>query len=85
LTNKLSICKKIANLDISLSDSKLLLDKFLFIIKEESLSATIKLSGFGSFYTHTTPERTGRNPKTLESYIIKPMKKLNFKAKIYRK
>ena len=85
MTSKLFIAKKIANIGISLKDSKLLLDKFLFIVKEESKSAKIKLSGFGTFYTHATPERVGRNPKTMESYIIKPMYKLNFKASIKTK
>ena len=85
MTTKLSISKKITKLGISLNDSKALLDKFLFIIKKESKSRKMKLSGFGTFYAHMTPKRIGRNPKTLESYIIKPIRKLNFKASIKTK
>ena len=83
MTTKLFISRKITKkLDISVNESKQLLDQFLNIIKTESKFKTIKLSGFGTFYTHTTPNRLGRNPKTLESYIIKPIKKLNYKASI---
>ena len=82
MTTKLLISKKIAKLDISLNDSKLILDRFLFLIKKESKSTKVKLSGFGTFYNHTTPERIGRNPKTLESYLIRPVEKLNFKPSI---
>ena len=83
MSSKLSISKNIANeLGITLKDSKLLLDKFLLILKKESKLKKVKLSGFGTFYKHTTPNRIGRNPKTLESYIIKPTKKLVFKASV---
>ena len=86
MSTKSRISRNIANkLDISLNQSKLMLDKFLLILKKESKLKKIKLSGFGTFYKHTTPKRIGRNPKTLESYIIKPTKKLTFKASVKTK
>ena len=81
MSTKSSISKNLKNkLDINLTNSNVFLDKFLTIIKNESKSKKIKISGFGTFFLHTTPKRIGRNPKTLESYIINPTKKLIFKA-----
>ena len=73
---------KIASKDIGITanDSKAIFESFLFIIKNESKSKTIKLSGFGVFKMHQTPKRLGRNPKTKKTYIINPIKKINFKA-----
>ena len=86
MSSKSSISKNIANqLGTSLKDSKLLLEKFLQIIKTESQSKKVKLSGFGTFSYHITPSRIGRNPKTLESYIINPTKKLVYKASVKTK
>lgn len=68
-----------------MKDSKLLLDKFLLILKKESKLKKVKLSAFGTFSMHITSNRIGRNPKTLESYIIKPTKKLIFKASVKTK
>ena len=86
MSTKLSISKNIKNeLGISLNESKLFLDKFLSIIKKESQSKKVKLNGFGTFYYYATPRRIGRNPKTLESYIIKPTKKLIYRASIKTK
>ena len=31
-------------------------------------------------YVHNSPKRLGRNPKTKESFIIPPRKKINFRA-----
>lgn len=54
-------------------------ESFLSLIKSQSKSKLIKLSGFGTFSLKKTPKRVGRNPKTLDSYIISETKKLNFK------
>lgn len=81
MSTKLSISKNLKNkLDISLNDSKVFFEIFLMLIKKESRSKKVKINGFGVFYFHITPNRIGRNPKTLESYIIRPTKKLIFKA-----
>lgn len=67
---------------MSLSSSRLFFEKFLGIIKEESFikNKTVKISGFGSFKIKSTPKRLGRNPKTKDSYIINPRKKLSLSA-----
>lgn len=81
MSTKLSISKNLKNkLDIPLNDTKVFFEIFLMLIKKESRSKKVKINGFGVFYFHTTPNRIGRNPKTLESYIIRPTKKLIFKA-----
>ena len=86
MSNKSSISRNISNeLGITMKDSKLLLDKFLLILKKESKLKKVKLSAFGTFSMHITSNRIGRNPKTLESYIIKPTKKLIFKASVKTK
>ena len=67
-------------LNIKNIESQKLFSFFLELIKENAKSKSVKLSKFGTFFTHNSPKRVGRNPKTKESYIIKPMKKLSFKA-----
>ena len=54
-------------------------ESFLLLIKFQSKSKSLKLSGFGTFSFKKTPKRVGRNPKTQDSYIIPEIKKLNFK------
>ncbi len=63
---------------LSKQDSLKLINKFLSIIKDNSKTKKIKINGFGVFNYAKTKERIGRNPKTRESYIIKPMKRLRF-------
>ena len=53
---------------------------FWAFIPARSKSKSIKLSGFGTFSFKKTPKRTGRNPKTKDSYIIPSLNKLNFKS-----
>lgn len=59
--------------------SKSFLESFLNIIKENK-EKTIKVSNFGTFYMHCSPERIGRNPITKKEYLISSRKKLTFKA-----
>tara|TARA_B100000768_G_scaffold180849_1_gene201912 strand:+ start:114 stop:386 length:273 start_codon:yes stop_codon:yes gene_type:complete len=80
MTTKALISKKVASkISLSLKESLLITESFLLIIKNNSKSKILKISGFGSFKSHTTPERIGRNPKTKDSYIIPQRCKLNFK------
>tara|TARA_B100000963_G_scaffold329395_1_gene318689 strand:- start:52 stop:327 length:276 start_codon:yes stop_codon:yes gene_type:complete len=65
---------------ISSKLSKQFLDKFLETIKIESNSNSVKISNFGTFYFHRTPERMGRNPMTKEEFIIKKRYKFAFKV-----
>ena len=39
----------------------------------------VKIGRFGSFYSFYTKERTGRNPRTKEEYIIPEVLKIKFK------
>jgi len=64
--------------------SKALLERFLYIVKANK-SKKIKISKFGSFYTHETPQRIGRNPNTKEEFIITNRKKLIFKPSSFIK
>lgn len=68
------------DLKISMSDSKNLMESFIYLIKKNTRTKTVKIAGFGSFLYQLSPERTGRNPKTKESYIICARKKLKFKV-----
>jgi integration host factor subunit alpha len=64
---------------LSVEDSSAVLENFLILIKIQTKINKLKLNGFGSFFFKKTPKRIGRNPKTLDSYIIPSLIKLNFK------
>tara|TARA_B100000780_G_scaffold276717_1_gene245829 strand:+ start:2702 stop:2977 length:276 start_codon:yes stop_codon:yes gene_type:complete len=77
---KKDIVKSISTkLSITLDESSNILDLFLSLIKTNSKLKIVKLSKFGSFNFKKTPQRSGRNPNTEESYIIPELNKLNFK------
>ena len=59
--------------------SSLFLEAFLTIIKENK-TKKIKISKFGTYYSHKSPARIGRNPKTKEEFKILASEKLSFKA-----
>ena len=59
--------------------NSLFLEAFLSFIKQNKRHQ-IKLSKFGTFYSHNSPARIGRNPKTKEEFKILASKKLAFKA-----
>ena len=63
----------------SYDTSTTILESFLSFIKKNK-NKKIKLSNFGAFYLHKTPERIGRNPKTKKEFKIKASRKLIFKA-----
>ena len=63
---------------VSNDDASALLESFLLLVKKKSKLGSVKLSCFGSFCFKKTQKRLGRNPKTLESYIISSQNKLNF-------
>tara|TARA_X000000950_G_scaffold98445_2_gene124467 strand:- start:96 stop:371 length:276 start_codon:yes stop_codon:yes gene_type:complete len=80
LTKK-NISKKISKeIEIDLISSLKLLNSFIHIIKSESVNKNIKINAFGTFYQKKTSKRVGRNPKTMNSYIIKPFRKLQLNA-----
>ena len=86
--SKKNIIKNVAkNSLISNNDATNVFESLLKIIKSKSKSKSVKISSFGTFSFKKTPKRVGRNPKTLDSYIIPMINKLNFKPseKIRRK
>ena len=79
--SKKNIAKNIsANLKISESESKLLVDSFINIIKVKSKTSSLKIASFGTFSTKKTPQRIGRNPKTKQEFMISERLKLKFSS-----
>ena len=79
LTKNNIINKIKKNTSISTSEASSIFESVLSLIKFQSKSKSLKLSGFGTFSFKKTPKRAGRNPKTKDSYIIPVHYKLNFK------
>tara|TARA_Y100001980_G_C14167294_1_gene43733 strand:- start:58 stop:333 length:276 start_codon:yes stop_codon:yes gene_type:complete len=78
---KRDISKNISSkTQISSKDSLKIVNKFINLICVESERRTVKISNFGTFYTHTSPKRIGRNPKTKEEFVISKRSKLSLKA-----
>ncbi len=78
---KKDISKNISsNLDLSFKLSSEILESFLSSIKFNVKNKNVKLSNFGTFYIKDTVKRIGRNPKTMENYIIPSFKKITFKS-----
>ena len=79
--NKKTISKNISNhLNINQKLSNMIVNAFIKIVIHSLKDKDVKFSSFGTFYESKTPKRIGRNPKTKESYIIKSMTKIKFKA-----
>ena len=77
---KKDICNNISSKAlISKDKSKEILRNFLNLVTSKSKSRIVKISNFGTFYTKSTPQRLGRNPKTKEEFIISKRSKLFFK------
>jgi len=71
--------KKELNLSVETSDS--LVNEFFYAIKLTLKSQkSLKLSGFGTFETFKTKERIGRNPKTMESFLVPARSKVRFSS-----
>ena len=68
-----------SDLTLSKKDALKMIDKFFNTIKLQSLSKKVKISQFGTFYTHKSPKRIGRNPKTKEEFTISARKVIKFK------
>ena len=63
----------------SFSESSSFIDKFIYLIKDNK-NKKIKISNFGTFSPHQSPQRIGRNPKTREEFKIKSRIKVKFNA-----
>lgn len=66
--------------NISRKNSLKFIDSFFYEIKKNSLKSQQKISNFGTFKRHITPNRTGRNPKTKEEFPIKSLIKITFSS-----
>ena len=80
---KNDLIEKIALLMPSKKEATIVVNKLF----EEMLSAIINgekvvITGFGSFNLITTKTKKGRNPKTGETIILPPGKKIKFKQSI---
>ena len=68
-------------LNLTLDTTDLLVDEFFSTIKKSLRdSKIVKLSGFGTFDAFQTKPRSGRNPKTMETFPILSRKKVRFTA-----
>ena len=75
------LAKKVSiEINISSDLSKNFVSSFFNIHSKVTKSRTLKISKFGSFNLHTTPARKGRNPKSMEEYLIPEKKRVSFKA-----
>ena len=78
--NKKDIARVLANMLSSKKEAEEAVDKVF-----EEMSSALKngekvvVTGFGSFNMFVTKTKKGRNPKTGESLLISPMKKIRFK------
>ena len=66
-------------LELSQKESLELVDLFFCFLRDNK-DHHININNFGLFKSSNTPQRIGRNPKTLEIFEIKPRKKVSFKA-----
>lgn len=80
VTKDLLIKNLFKSTKIPYGESRVILEKFLHIIKINSKDKKVKITKFGTFSNKESPERVGRNPKTKESYIIRKSSKPRFKA-----
>ena len=75
---KKDLAKNISKkLRLSSKDSLFFVKNFFQIIIDNH-QKNINISNFGTFTYTKTPERTGRNPKTLQEFKISARKKVKF-------
>ncbi len=79
--NKDKIAEKImGKLDISFSDSKVIMDKFVSSFKDSLLNdKRIEIRGFGVFKIIEKKKSIRRNPRTGEKVVVLPKKVVVFK------
>ena len=65
---------------IPVAEASIFLDAFLSCIICNSNISSIKIPSFGTFSNNLSKSRIGRNPKTMEIYEIRPVKKLTFSS-----
>ena len=76
---KKDLAKKISKeIDIPLELSGNLVSYFFNIQKKIINHSNLKISKFGSYKSKLTPQRIGRNPKTLKEHVIPKRKRISF-------
>ena len=65
---------------ISSKTSKHILNKFIEVVITKSNYSQVKIANFGTFYNHKSPKRLGRNPKTMEKFVIPKRNKISFRV-----
>ena len=76
---KKDLAKKISKeIDIPLELSGNLVRFFFNTQKKIINNSNLKISRFGSYKLYFTPQRIGRNPKTLKEHIIPKRKRISF-------
>ena len=70
---------------ISNKSSQKLLNSFIDIVVTKTENSFVKISNFGTFYYHKSPERRGRNPLTKEEFKISKRSKLSLNTSQYIK
>ena len=75
------ICKNIKNnYGLSIPYAKIFLDNlFDIIILEIKKKKSFSVKNFGTFKLNIKKSRTGRNPKTMQTFLIKARKTVTFK------
>ncbi len=77
---KNDIIDKISNLMPSKKDATVVVNKiFEEMLKALTNGEKVVVTGFGSFNLLVTQTKKGRNPKTGETILIEPKKKIKFK------
>ena len=62
--------------------SKKITNEIIDVLSEQIISNHLLIKNFGSFHLKEKQERMGRNPKTLEKFIIKKRKVVVFKPSL---
>tara|TARA_A100000164_G_scaffold358269_1_gene369761 strand:+ start:55 stop:327 length:273 start_codon:yes stop_codon:yes gene_type:complete len=76
--DKKTLSKELSNkLRLSQKDSLSIVSSFFNYIADNRKN-DLNINNFGSFREKKTPERIGRNPKTLENFTIKARVKMSF-------
>ncbi|MDD2523502.1 MAG: HU family DNA-binding protein [Endomicrobiia bacterium] len=77
---KNDLVEKISNVLPSKKEANIVVNAlFDEIVSSIKNGEKVVITGFGSFNLITTETKKGRNPKTGESLMIPPMKKIRFK------
>ena len=67
------------NTDLSMTDASIFIEAFFTTLAESfQKNETVKIYGFGSFKKFSTKQRTGRNPKTMQPFLIPSRSNIKF-------